>query len=110
MDIDKIEKNAVDISNFGSVGFNEPNNNYGMMNNNDSVYNIDQELNNVEIFPTDVPILRPAGNEQTVKVIEEEEEMKPGKFFSLPLEDEEDKNVEAQLESNPFEFNVPNNM
>ena len=93
MDIDKIEKNAVDISNFGSVGFNEPNNNYGMMNNNDSVYNIDQELNNVEIFPTDVPILRPAGNEQTVKVIEEEEEMQPGKFFSLPLEDEEDKNV-----------------
>ena len=109
MDIDKIEKNAVDISNFNSMDFNEPTN-FGMNNKNDSVYNIDHEMKNVEIFPTDVPILRPAANEQTVKVIEEEEDIQPGKFFALPLEEEEDKNIEAPLESNPFEFNVPNNM
>ncbi|MBQ2409448.1 MAG: ParB/RepB/Spo0J family partition protein [Bacilli bacterium] len=104
MDIDKIEKQAVDISNFGQSNMSAPS-----FTNDEPVYNIDQELNNVEIFPTDVPILRPSASEGNVQDFEEKKEIQPGKFFSLPVEDEVDKNKELELETNPFEFNVPNN-
>ena len=103
MDIDKIEKQAVDISSFGQSNMSTPS-----FTNDEPVYNIDQEINNVEIFPTDVPILRPTASEGNVQDFEEKKEIQPGKFFSLPLEEEVDKNKELELESNPFEFNVPN--
>jgi ParB family chromosome partitioning protein len=111
MDIDKIEKQAVDINNFGQLGFEDQNynNGYGNENfNNDSVYNVNQEMNNVEIFPSDVPILRPTASEGNVQNFEEKRDIQPGKFFSLPLEEEVDKNQEIELESNPFEFGVAN--
>ena len=73
-----------------------------------ALYDLGGSGSNEEIF--NITKVKDYFIQQMRELVEEEEEMQPGKFFSLPLEDEEDKNVEAQLESNPFEFNVPKNM
>ena len=106
MDIDKIKNEAVDINsilnNDNNDGFVAPSNN---------VNNFDMN-GNIDILPTDGPILRPTQPPRNSNV-ELEPELQPGKFFNLPIEEEVDKNQEVPLESNPFEFNVngdPSNM
>ena len=106
MDIDKIKNEAVDINsiinNDNNDGFVAPSNN---------VNNFDMN-GNIDILPTDGPILRPTQPPRNSNV-ELEPELQPGKFFNLPIEEEIDKNQEVPLESNPFEFNVngdPSNM
>lgn len=106
MDIDKIKNEAVDIksiiNNDNNDGFVSPSNN---------VNNFDMN-GNIDILPTDGPILRPTQPPRNSNV-ELEPELQPGKFFNLPIEEEVDKNQEVPLESNPFEFNVngdPSNM
>lgn len=106
MDIDKIKNEAVDIS---SILNND--NNDGFVTPSNNVNNYDMN-GNIDILPTDGPILRPTQPPRNSN-IELEPELQPGKFFNLPIEEEIDKNQEVPLESNPFEFNVngdPSNM
>ena len=106
MDIDKIKNEAVDIS---SILNND--NNDGFVTPSNNVNNYDMN-GNIDILPTDGPILRPTQPPRNSN-IELEPELQPGKFFNLPIEEEVDKNQEVPLESNPFEFNVngdPSNM
>ena len=106
MDIDKIKNEAVDIN---SIINND--NNDGFVSPSNNVNNFDMN-GNIDILPTDGPILRPTQPPRNSNV-ELEPELQPGKFFNLPIEEEVDKNQEVPLESNPFEFNVngdPSNM
>ena len=106
MDIDKIKNEAVDIN---SIINND--NNDGFVSPSNNVNNFDMN-GNIDILPTDGPILRPTQPPRNSNV-ELEPELQPGKFFNLPIEEEIDKNQEVPLESNPFEFNVngdPSNM
>ena len=63
---------------------------------------------NKSIFPTADSLLKP--NEEKIQSnINLDDEVKPadeGKFFFAPIEEEEDKNMEKPLATNPFEFNV----
>ena len=106
MDIDKIKNEAVDIN---SIINND--NNDGFVSPSNNVNNFDMN-GNIDILPTDGPILRPTQPPRNSNV-ELEPELQPGKFINLPIEEEIDKNQEVPLESNPFEFNVngdPSNM
>ena len=106
MDIDKIKNEAVDIN---SILNNDNNDGFVAPSNNVNNFDIN---GNIDILPTDGPILRPTQPPRNSNV-ELEPELQPGKFFNLPIEEEVDKNQEVPLESNPFEFNVngdPSNM
>ena len=106
MDIDKIKNEAVDIN---SILNNDNNDGFVAPSNNVNNFDIN---GNIDILPTDGPILRPTQPPRNSSV-ELEPELQPGKFFNLPIEEEVDKNQEVPLESNPFEFKVngdPSNM
>ncbi|MEG0021379.1 MAG: ParB/RepB/Spo0J family partition protein [Bacilli bacterium] len=95
MDIDKIQNEAVDINE--SKEFNQPE------------YLSEQTNEAIDIFSNNGPLLKPSNT--TLKSYEEEnEELQPGKFFSLPIQEETNKNEEFKLDSNPFEFNMSDNL
>lgn len=101
MDIDKIKNEAVDINSILNNG-QENNDVFVVPDNNVNNYNSNDNFN---IFPTDAPVLKQTDAPRN-SVIDEPDDLQPGKFFNLPIEEEEDKNEEIKLASNPFEFNV----